>query len=811
MAKKSESPLRIAYWRTPSEGLVHLQRDWLEPDALPPLSLQPQEPGLIELRSSDLAAFAAKSGYWVEDGSLWFGLPVAQDPLLGIWDEQVFVAGDFNAWDPVGKEQWCLEGIKWNDQEWLALRTSDGFWSDGSRHQFKFVTASGRWLEPWADAPNGVQSDSGSINFQLQPERTGRHLFLFRTANSRVHPPESFLVWEDDDGRHELAVDPAPWLFTLRYDGQLGCWIEAGQTNFALFAPQADGVEVIVYPDAVMSAEERYSLQRRPDGVWVTQVEGQLAGSFYHFSVGGGSYSVHTHFDSEIRILDPYCRATVGRDGPGIIVDPQRLHGPTARFQPPHWHDLVIAEGHVRDLIAKAPVDLSDSERRGFSGLAKWLRSPDCYLRELGVNAVELQPVQEFDNQTVEEYHWGYMPVNWFAPASAYALGPSSGTQIEEFRDCVQAFHEAGMAVILDVVYNHVGEPNHLLFIDKYYYFEVDDGGNLLNWSGCGNDYKTVGPMARKLIIDSMVHLIEVYDVDGFRLDLAELLGLSALIEIEAALKRVKPSIILIAEPWSFRGHIAHQLQHTGWASWNDGYRDLLRKYVSGHTSGEQLRSLLQGSPSLARFPAQTVNYSESHDDFCWLDAITDCAGRDAINPSARDQRRTRLMFAVMFMGLGIPMIAAGQDFLRTKRGVENTYQRGDLNALCYRRRQRFSGIHEWVRAWIRFRLSHLGRLVRCSKLPGKNYLAFYGQDSEPAVAMCVNADHSHGKHSLFFAVNPTAENWAVDVSDCAAGHWLQLADTERFSQSGLDSNVALPVNGQLTLPPESCGLWVID
>lgn len=811
MSDSRETPLRIAYWRTPSEGMVHLKKDWLEPNRLPPLKLRPKELDLIELRSTDLTAFAEKSGYWVEDGRLCFGLPMERDPLLRIWDEPVYVAGDFNGWEAIGKDEWCLKREDWGARQWLILRMAEGFWADGERHQFKFVTASGRWLEPWADAPNGVRSLIGAVNFQLQPDRTGRHLFLFRTSNSRIHPPESFVVWEEGADRYELPVDPAPWLSSLRYDGRLGCWIDGGVTHFALFAPQADGVEAILYPDAAMSAEERVPLRRRPDGVWVAQDGRNLAGWYYHYSVTGCSKSVHTHFAEDVRILDPYCCAAVNRLGPGLIVDPQRLRGPEKRFHPPYWHDLVIAECHVRDLIANAPLELGDGERRGFSGLAKWLRSGDCYLRDLGVNAVELQPIQEFDNRTADEYHWGYMPVNWFSPASAYALDPAGGSQIEEFRDCVQAFHEAGMAVILDVVYNHVGEPNHLLFIDKYYYFEVTDDGQLVNWSGCGNDFKTAGPMARKLIIDSMIHLVETYDVDGFRIDLAELLGLSALIEIEAALKRVKPSIILIAEPWSFRGHIARQLYHTGWAWWNDGFRDTIRQYVSGQIGSGMLRYYLEGSPGLTRFPAQTVNYSESHDDYCWLDAITECAGRDALNPTAADQRRTRLMFAILFMSLGIPMLAEGQDFLRTKRGVENTYQRGDLNALCYRRRQRFSGIHEWVREWIRFRRSNLGRLLRCSKVPANGYFEFYGESGEAPFAVHVNANRSSGREGLFFAVNPTVDEWTVSIGGLGEHRWRQIADTERFSASGLKTNVELPCCGELKIPPESCALWIVE
>ena len=129
--------------------------------------------------------------------------------------------------------------------------------------------------------------------------------------------------------------------------------------------------------------------------------------------------------------------------------------------------------------------------------------------------------------------------------------------------------------------------------------------------------------MGRRLIIDSLKHLVETYDVDGFRFDLAELIGIEVLREIEVELKKVKPAIILIAEPWSFRGHIQDELQETGYASWNDGFRDCIAKYVKGEGNQDMIRHFVAGSPSSTRFAAQTINYTESHDDHCWLDRIT--------------------------------------------------------------------------------------------------------------------------------------------------------------------------------------------
>ena len=156
---------------------------------------------------------------------------------------------------------------------------------------------------------------------------------------------------------------------------------------------------------------------------------------------------------SKRKFLDPYALATVGREGPGIALNPLDPIPRSEAYEPPDMANLVIAEAHLRDLLAQAPIELSKEERLEFRGLTKWLKSEDCYLRKLGVNAVELQPILEFDSQSKEEYHWGYMPVSFMAPASAYASEPRNGSAIVEFKSLIKAFHDAGLPSF-SAVYN---------------------------------------------------------------------------------------------------------------------------------------------------------------------------------------------------------------------------------------------------------------------------------------------------------------------------------------------------------------------
>jgi len=317
--------------------------------------------------------------------------------------------------------------------------------------------------------------------------------------------------------------------------------------------------------------------------------------------------------------------------------------------------------------------------------------------------------------------------------------------------------------------------------------------------------------MGRHLIIESLKHLVEVYDVDGFRFDLAELIGIEVLREIERELKKIKPSIILIAEPWSFRGHIQDELRETGFASWNDGFRESIAKYVKGDGNQDMIRYFLSGSPGTSRFVAQTINYTESHDDHCWLDRITERPNYNGSDPTLVDRRRTQLMASILFASLGVPMLAAGQDFLRSKNGVENTYQRGDLNALDYNKRLVSIGTHNYFREWIHFRLSEKGKALRYDGGLREGYLKSFVADGYSAVIMMYNADESIDAPQLIFGINPHLEYANIQCEGLPLDRLTQIADAERFDVDGL-KHARIPVNDEVvSLPPLSCGLWIVQ
>lgn len=813
----SHSANRIvqAWLHTPTSGVIELARDWRARHQ-PPVKFSGGLPVRPLQRVRD-HSFGRESGYFVtRRGRIYFFLPTSAHPKPFARRAPVYVAGDFNGWgDAIGKEAWRLNEASLEREPVLLWEGDAERFFGQPPMRFKFVTGEGHWFDVPADAPNTVVDNYGNRNRIIDPERTGSHLFAFELSKAVDLSQAWRVYWKGADGDTSVALRPGAFFHALATDLPLGARVEAGLTVFRLFAPRARKVTLwLNAPGAAEAAGQRVPMGRRDFGsagdrcVWEVVMDGNLHGWSFGYYLDGPRDEFGL-FDPEQRVLDPYAQAALGRAGPGLVLDRGRLPRVADDFNTPAWQDLVMCEAHVRDLVAMAPVPMTEEERLGFAGLCKWIESPGFYLHELGVNCVELQPVQECDSATRAEYHWGYMTNNYFAPESSYALAPERASGVEEFQAVVRAFHRRGIAVVLDVVYNHVGVPGHLMFVDKHYYFVTGRNGELSNWSGCGNDLRADAAMARRLIIDSCTHLLETYGVDGFRFDLAELLGIDVLKEIEVGLKRVKPDVILIAEPWSFRGHIAGALSGTGWASWNDGYRRFLKDYVRGGGSQEAFEYYLKGSPwYFAHWPAQTVNYVESHDDRTWIDEITENRDGNGHLPTANDRRRTHLMAAVLFSSIGIPMLAAGQDFLRSKYGVNNTYLRGDLNALDYRRLERFSGTHAYFAEWIAFRRSELGRLMRHFSRATETFFKFWFAPDSTAAAVLYNADLSQGPTQLLFAINPMLHDLEVPWdAEVAAQNWTRVADHERFARPDLPSWSA-PLAARLWLPALGCGLW---
>ncbi|MDR0590907.1 MAG: hypothetical protein LBG09_03625 [Puniceicoccales bacterium] len=743
----------------------------------------------VQFSFAEPLEIAATNGYFEDNGEIIF-LP-SENVKKRSKNDDFYLAGDLN--------QWLSNGLdpKWKLGPKIVQKHPRLAWSIVKNELpkcFQFKLVSQKW--EWQPLPrfhcNGVATASGFENFEYSAEKTGRHVIKFSSKGNhfRLGDSAQFLY----DGRR-IGIDDRYLLFSLFFDGKLGAWVDRNRTHFALFAPRILTAEILWKRDLV-GEYQRQPMAPKTNGIWETSLDGDFTNYYYLFHIQRREKGAIIAQD----VADPYAKALVSKNGPGIIT---KIPAVTRHFRAPPKENLIVYEGHVRDLIADVPT-LSPAEKLGFSGLEKFLENG--YFRDLGVNAVELQPVQEFDNDRREDYHWGYMPVNYFSPASAYGSNPEKAAQIKEFRALVEAFHRQNIAVILDVVYNHVGEPNHLYAIDPSYYFRTNGDGFLLNFSGCGNDLFTENLMVRRLIADSLEHFVRCYDVDGFRFDLAELVGLDLLDEIGERLRNIKPSIIMIAEPWSFRRYVGHDLKKTNLLGWNDEFREFIREYVCGRGNGEGLRYFMEGSLKFrSKFPAQSVNYLFSHDDFCWIDRLTTNGGSDGFIPTFTDIRRTHIALAILLLSLGVPMLGAGLELLHSKRGVANTYRRGDLNALSYGRQREYFLTYRYVQRLIQLRKN--SPLFCLEGGPSSEYIrVFPAGEQHSALAVLFNATGECGPERILFAANPHFD-WAhFSVEGLVGDNFKQIADTLSFSG---ENRAAYDWGGSgLVLPPLSCGIW---
>ena len=781
--------------------------------ASPPESVFALERGGSQMRAecvgyAPVSTVAAATGYYIENGYAHFVINPQNSPNACVAAaEEYYLCGSFNGWrDAVGNPQWRLSKQGAAEFSGWALKVPMDFFADSrKKYLFKFATRS-RWLEPLRTSPNIDFDSAGNANLRFAPDKTGRNIITARFSG------DFDFASEYEISASVAHVPPAPLdmerlLLNLDSAAPLGACVENGRTIFRVFAPRASRV-LVSFRKTPESTEQTFEMRKSSVSDWVAEYPENLHGALYHYNVFGDNADSFTAFDGAAKVADPFALAMESPNGDGFVVDKSRLRRPSKRFDPPCWHDLSIMEIHLRDILDKAPCcRLDPHERLRFSGLTKWLKEPDCYLRECGVNCVELQPIQEFSYANASEYQWGYMPVNWFAPSSAYSSDPAGMSQHEDFLQLVEAFHDAGLAVILDVVYNHVGEPNFPIRLDKRYFFETDQSGALVNVSGCGNDFRADTPVGLKMIIDSLKNMIELYDIDGFRFDLAELLGVGVLRRIEREIKKVKPSAILIAEPWSFRGHIARSLKDTGFASWNDGFREFAREFVFDARNFDAFRYFMCGSyGGVASWPSQTVNYIESHDDKCFFDRIS---GSYA-NPSDADLRRYKIAHAFMLLSIGIPMVAEGFDLVRTKFGKNNTYLDGEANALDYFRGLRFSGTAQWLRGLMKFRTSQDARALRLADTPAASYFRFFKDADRSACAALFNADSSlRGAPAVFVAFNPSEEQRSIPLKDLNLKKFKQIADADRFCCGGLNSMLLDASGGNMAMPPLSVGVWI--
>ena len=559
--------------------------------------------------------------------------------------------------------------------------------------------------------------------------------------------------------------------------GEFGARADGEGTGFALYSSVAEAVELCLF-DAQGTETARHTLEQQGDA-WYLDLPNCVPGQHYGYRVHGPyDPAAGLRCNPHKLLIDPWARQLDGyfiwNDAVTGYADGDPLHGaqctvdsapfvpksvvpgvlPELRSDRPRraWQDSVICELNVRGYTMRHP-GLSDAERGRFAGLANGEILD--YLKALGITTVELLPVHTFiDERFLDERglrnYWGYNSISFFTPAARYAgIDP-----VCEFREMVDAIHDAGLEVILDVVYNHTGETDEygptLSFrgIDNqaYYRVEQDDPARYVNDTGCGNTLNADHPITQALVVDSLEYWARDMGVDGFRFDLAPVLGRHAhgfdadhpLLTAIAG-SHVLSAARLIAEPWDI-GPGGYQAGAFGprWSEWNDDYRDTVRRFWRGdkHQTGHFAR-VVHGSA--ARFehkgvgPGASVNFVTSHDGYTLADLVSyeqrhnHANGHDNADGHSHNygcnhghegpsddpeitalRRRQRLnMLATLLVSGGVPMLLGGDEFGHSQHGNNNAYcQDNELTWLNWNALEADSEFAAEVAAWIALRRS---------------------------------------------------------------------------------------------------------
>lgn len=760
-------------------------------------------------------AEAGKSrGYIITAGTITFMFdPSAYGIHLKAGDK-VAVAGNFNYWDGSGGGQghWLMNDRN-NDGIWELAVTLDGMRKPANEPDilFRFVINNNQWLNPPDDALNIASDASGTRNLRVDPGVTGSSVLKVVTEEPIPLNALQFLIIDGLADRSVWQqVTPGAALNKLVSDKQLGATLnrEQNATTYRIFAPRAASVDLCLFDTPEyevqkpvykrLTPKERYPMWRDPaDGVWEVTLLGLDIGAYYSFQIDGPQ-GHGEGFNPFAFVSDPYGRASAHAENNTIVIDPEATNayfsGWTDQdYVAPEKQDMIIYEAHLRDLTMHPSSMVPPHLRGKYAGViaTDGKGTGLDHLKDMGVNMIEFLPIQEFNNG-VSEYNWGYTTVHYFAPEASYAREPLKGSQYYELKNMVNELHRHGFGVILDVVYNHVGWPNLFSMIDRKYFFRLTPNYDYLNFSGVGNDFKTEAPMARKFIVENIRYLAREFKIDGFRFDLAELVDIETLLEAKKAAEEVNPRIIMISEPWSFRGNHKDQIKGTGYAAWNNDFRYAGKDFARGRADREWMKKVIAGSTDIwTANPLQSVNYVESHDDMALADVLASRPDKDGRNLTEFDADMNRISASLVFLSLGIPMINEGQEFMRSKRGISNTYDRGDgVNAIRWTDRDRpvAAETMAYYRDLIRLRSSEEGRSFRVKVTPPAGYLQWIdGKDSGRNLGFIINTPKIHPGNGFVVLLNceERAEPFQFNLP---AGNWRVIGDGKKIDLKGLSN-----------------------
>ncbi len=592
-------------------------------------------------------------------------------------------------------------------------------------------------------------------------------------------------------------------------------------SQFRIWSPPAEAVQLIFYKEGDGgTAYKTIDLKKGQGGTWFVKSTGNLKGTFYTFRV-----KISGKWNNEVP--DPYAK-TVGINGKRAMVIDLKETNPTGwvNEKSPAFSkenkstDAVIYELHVRDASID---DNSGIQRKGkFLGLAEegtksanGLSTGLAHLKELGVTHIHLLPFYDYnsndESKTEPQYNWGYDPLNYNVPEGSYSSNPYDGiTRIKELKQMIGAFHKNGLRVIMDVVYNHTAlteQSNFNQLVPGYYYRHKKDG-SFSDATACGNETASEMPMMRKFILESVLYWAKEYHVDGFRFDLMGVHDTKTMNLISDELHKIRPDIVLYGEGWtagesplpdSLRAlkKNAHKLSNI--AVFSDDLRDGIkgsvfdikdRGFASNKTGMEEsvkFGIVAAGNHPQVNFskvnyskepytiaPWNVISYCECHDNHTLWDKISlSC-------PDVTEQDRKKmhqLALTIVLTSQGIPFLHAGTEFMRSKKGVENSYKSADsINAIDWGLKKENITVNNYVQNLIHLRKEHPAfRMTTAEQV--KQHIRFDEHAPAGTIVYTINGAAVHDKwKTVYIAFNGSSVEKEVHLP---GGNWKTAVNTE--------------------------------
>ena len=634
----------------------------------------------------------------------------------------------------------------------------------------------------------------------------------------------------------------------------LGITFAEDTLNFKLWAPTAHKVEVCIYDGYEEDNNEYCS--------WVEMKYDHRTGIHYtnstinreKFEKKYYMYKLYfkdvDSFGNEIDIInyavDPYANAVGVNGDRGYILDLSSRHTMPLNWKSdksPHMkrkEDAILYEMHIRDFTISEDSGVREPLKGTYLGAVeentsytdvttgKRVSTGLSHIMDLGVSHVHIMPCYDFGSvderirNSSSNRNWGYDPKNYNVPEGSYSTDPFNPlTRILEFREMIYKFHKSGIRVVMDMVYNHMMDTWNMDKIIPGYYFRSDYLGKYTNGSGCGNEIATERPMVRKFIVDSCMHWIKDYHIDGMRFDLMELMDIKTTKEIVRKTNKIDENFLIYGEPWKGgdspikNGTYKGSQKDENFAIFNDTFRDAVRgdnSPTTGFINGNQHNSRkgwsviegLKGSVyTVTSKPSESINYLEAHDNYIYWDQIEKSQNTSIRNNFFRNNvptnpmdssyvRQNLLGAGILFTAQGIPFFQSGSEFLRTKQGDHNSYKSDDsINEIKWKDKSKYIDVFNYYKGLIEIRRAiSLLRMDNTTEIKEKMNVYFANGDESCGVII----SHTYNKKCDFGEILVIYNATSIDgydvnsfIPNAQAGGWYLIANENRAGLSIID------------------------